>query len=616
MNKIKNFVINFGSNIAAIIKKVFKTRISRLRFETVVALLIKTILFMALVKASDATQLKFININYEYAFIYTAFILLFYSFGYLLSKNKQIVFLILYNTVYSLILVADLWYYRVNRDVYGLKNILYPGTFNVMQGPLVNFRSIDIIFFIDIVLVILWILVRRVNNNEERSKGKFSFTFRYSMIVILLSYIALDIVGLGSWCDSMIKSGWYYEMSANAPGPVGYHIVEAGKTLTKKVKSSKERDNEQINEWISNNDEHLEDDEYSGIAKGKNVVFLQIESLENFVINKSTNGQEITPFLNKLTRKGLYFSNFYEQNNAGNSIDCDFLVNTSIFPLGDEITALSYGVNTFSNSLPRILESEGYTTISTHAEEPGEFNWSEIHRNSFGAQKLWDVNDYVYEECVGYGLSDRSFLSQVARKAQDQEKPFFIQLPTLSSHGPFNIDKEYRELGLPEEIDENYLGGYFESVHYTDKQIEMFFNMLREEGLLDNTVVVIYGDHTGVHKYYDDSIQELSYEDDWWKPVDHKIPLIIYSEGMDSKEVTAHGGQVDLIPTVSYLLGIDKEKYINTSMGRNLVNTNRDATIIKGNKIVGNVSSEDEKEHLINAYAIGSQIIKKDYFSK
>ena len=140
--------------------------------------------------------------------------------------------------------------------------------------------------------------------------------------------------------------------------------------------------------------------------------------------------------------------------------------------------------------------------------------------------------------------------------------------------------------------------------------------MLREEGLLDNTVVVIYGDHTGVHKYYDDSIQELSYEDDWWKPVDHKIPLIIYSEGMDSKEVTAHGGQVDLIPTVSYLLGIDKEKYINTSMGRNLVNTNRDATIIKGNKIVGNVSSEDEKEHLINAYAIGSQIIKKDYFSK
>ncbi|SFU56520.1 Phosphoglycerol transferase MdoB [Clostridium sp. DSM 8431] len=616
MNKLKNFIINFGLDVVALVKKIFKTDISRLRFETVTALLIKTVLFMTLVKVSDAVTLKFININIKYAFIYAAFILLFYSFGYLLSKNKQIVFLIGYNALYSAMLIVDLWYYRVNRDVYGLKNILYPGTFNVMKGSLINFNIIDVVFIIDIVLVVLWIAIKKVNNNEERSKRKFSFTFRYSIIVILLSYVALDIIGLGEWCDKITKSGWYYEMTANAPGPMGYHIVEAGKTLGKKVKASSERNDEAINEWISNNNENLEDNEYSGILKGKNVIFLQIESLENFVINKTANGQEITPFLNKLTKEGLYFSNFYEQNNAGNSIDCDFLVNTSVFPLGDEITALNYGVNTYSNSLPKILESEGYTTISTHAEEPGEFNWSEIHRNSFDSETLWSIRDYKYEETVGYGLSDKSFLRQIAEKVENEDKPFFIQAPTLSSHGPFNIDKKYRELNLPKEIDENYLGGYFESVHYTDKQIEMFFNMLQEEGLLDNTVVVIYGDHTGVHKYYNDSIQELSYEGDWWKEVDHKIPLIIYSKDMPNKEITAHGGQVDLIPTVSYLLGVDKEKYINTSMGRNLVNTNRDATAIKGNEIVGNVSSEEEKEHLLNAYGIGSQIIKKDYFSK
>ncbi|MCR4944966.1 MAG: LTA synthase family protein [Clostridium sp.] len=616
MNKLKNFIINFGLDVVALVKKIFKTDISRLRFETVTALLIKTVLFMTLVKVSDAVTLKFININIKYAFIYAAFILLFYSFGYLLSKNKQIVFLIGYNALYSAMLIVDLWYYRVNRDVYGLKNILYPGTFNVMKGSLINFNIIDVVFIIDIVLVVLWIAIKKVNNNEERSKRKFSFTFRYSIIVILLSYVALDIIGLGEWCDKITKSGWYYEMTANAPGPMGYHIVEAGKTLGKKVKASSERNDEAINEWISNNNENLEDNEYSGILKGKNVIFLQIESLENFVINKTANGQEITPFLNKLTKEGLYFSNFYEQNNAGNSIDCDFLVNTSVFPLGDEITALNYGVNTYSNSLPKILESEGYTTISTHAEEPGEFNWSEIHRNSFDSETLWSIRDYKYEETVGYGLSDKSFLRQIAEKVENEDKPFFIQAPTLSSHGPFNIDKKYRELNLPKEIDENYLGGYFESVHYTDKQIEMFFNMLQEEGLLDNTVVVIYGDHTGVHKYYNDSIQELSYEGDWWKEVDHKIPLIIYSKDMPNKEITAHGGQVDLIPTVSYLLGVDKEKYINTSMGRNLVNTNRDATVIKGNEIVGNISSEEEKEHLLNAYGIGSQIIKKDYFSK
>lgn len=615
MKKLKNIVVKIYLESKNLIKGIFKNDISKLRFETVASLLIKTILFMSLVKEENAVQIKFVNIDIKYWFIYIAFILIFYSFGYLLSETKQTVFLILYNILYSSILVIDLWYYRVNRDVYGLKNILFPDTFNVMKGSLINFNVIDLIFIVDILLVLLWVVVKKKKSYENRSIGKFSFTIRYSIIVILLSYIALDILGLGKWCDNIVSNGWYYSMTANSSGPLGYHIVEAGKSLIQKFSTSTEKDDSNINQWLADNDEHLEDNEYSGIAKGKNVIFLQIESLENFVINQTANGTEITPFLNKLASEGLYFNNFYEQNNAGNSIDCDFMVNTSVFPLGDKITALNYGVNTYENSLLKVLARQGYTTISTHAEQAGEFNWSEIHRNCFGAEKLWSIDDYVYEECVGYGLSDRSFLSQIARKVQDVDKPFFIQVPTLSSHGPFNIDKQYRELNLPHEIDESYLGGYFESVHYSDKQIEMFFNMLDEEGLLDNTIIVLYGDHTGVHKYYNDSIQLLSYEGDWWKEEDHKIPLIIYSKDIKSKVVEANGGQVDLLPTICYLLGIDKKEYINTSMGRNLVNTNREATVIKGNKIMGNVSSEEEKQHLLNAYAIGKEIIKKNYFS-
>lgn len=615
MNKVKEFIVKIGTEFWTLIKKILKTDISKLRFETVVALLIKTVIFMTLVKASDAAQIKTINIDIKYAFIYLAFILVFYSFGYLLSKGKQVVFLILYNLAYSAILIADLWYYRVNRDVYSLKNILFPDTFNVMNGALVNFKAIDLIFVVDIILILLWVIIKKVKSTENRNVSKFSFTIRYSIIVILLSYIALDVMGLGEWCDKMVKSGWYYEMTANCPGPIGYHIIEAGKTVAKKIETSNTKDNDKVNEWIEDNNENLEDNEYSGVLKGKNVIFLQIESLENFVINQTANGKEITPFLNKIASEGLYFNNFYEQNNAGNSIDCDFMVNTSVFPLGDKITALNYGTNTYNNSLPKILERQGYTTITTHAEAPGEFNWSEIHANSFGAQKLWSINDYVYEECVGYGLSDRSFLTQIADKVKNENQPFFIQAPTLSSHGPFNIAEEYRELDLPDEINNSYLGGYFESVHYTDKQVEMFFNRLEEEGLLDNTVIVLYGDHTGVHKYYNDDIQELSYEGDWWKEEDNKIPLIIYSKDMNSKVIEAHGGQVDLLPTICYLLGIDKEEYINTSMGRNLVNTNRDATIIKGNKIMGTISSEEEEDHLLNAYSVGKEIIEENYFS-
>ena len=186
----------------------------------------------------------------------------------------------------------------------------------------------------------------------------------------------------------------------------------------------------------------------------------------------------------------------------------------------------------------------------------------------------------------------------------------------MSNHGPFDIGQEYRELDLPKEIDESYLGGYFESVHYTDKQIEMFFNELENSGLLDNTIVVLYGDHGGVHKYYNDDIQDLDYEGNWWKEYDNRIPLIIYSKGITPNVIEASGGQVDIPTTVLYLLGIDENKYLDTAMGRVLVNTNRDATIIKGNEIKGNVKDNEELEHLLKSYEIGEKIIENNYFGR
>ncbi|MDS0528174.1 LTA synthase family protein [Clostridium sp. SHJSY1] len=612
----RDFIIKIFKELIILKRKLLETNISKLRLITVVSLTIKTILFLALIQVGSADIIKPINLNFKFTFIYVAFILLFYSIGYLFSKNKQIIFQIIFNLLYSALVIADLWYFRANNYLLGLRNLFYSGTFNPLGKSLYNFKLIDVIFVIDILVILIWIIVKKIRCVEDRSLGKFSFTIRYSIIIILLSYIALDVLGISDWDAKLVKAGWNVPMTTKAGGPIGYHIVEAGKTIIKKVNGESTKDNSKIEDWINENQENLSPNEYEGIAKGKNVIFLQIESLENFVINKTVNGKEITPFLNKISNKGLYFNNFYEQNNAGNSIDCDFMVNSSVFPLGGKITGLNYSENVYLNSLPRILNNQGYNTISSHAEELGEFNWGELHKNSFGVQKIWNINDYKYEETVGYGLSDKSLLGQISEKLTNEKAPFFLQVPTLSSHGPFNISDEYRELGLPEEIDKSYLGGYFESVHYTDKQIEMFFNKLEAEGLLKNSVIVIYGDHTGVHKYYNEDIQKLSYDGDWWKEVDNKIPLIIYSEGLTPKLVEAHGGQVDLLPTICYLLGVDENKYKNSSMGRVLINTNKDATIIKNNKIVGNVKNEEEKQHLLMAYDIGEKIIKSNYFSR
>ncbi|AIY81825.1 LTA synthase family protein [Clostridium botulinum] len=596
-------------------RKLFSDKVSILKFFTVITMLIKSIIFIAILNIDTTDKILKKNISFKFTIIYLAFILFVYSFGYLFSKNRQTTFYIILNSLYTLLLIADLSYFRANRDLLGLKNILFENTFNPLQNSLMNLRPVDLIFIIDIILLLTWVIKGKIQNNNKRSLKKFFSTMIISVFMIIVSCICVDALQLGEFGDSIIFNQWTTLMEVKAPGPIGYHIVEGTRSINKYFndKPSSE-DKKEIEDWLTFNKEKIEDNEYKGLLKGKNVIFLQIESLENFVINQKTNGKEITPFLNKLASEGLYFNNFYEQNNAGNSIDCDFMINTSIYPLGNKITALNYGENVYPNSLPRILQKDGYFTISSHAELPNEFNWTELHKNSFGANELWTINDYIYEESVGYGLSDKSFLSQTADKLKDIKQPFFIQLPTLSNHGPFDLDEKYRQLNLPDEVNDSYLGGYFESVLYTDNQLEMFYNKLNESGLLDDTVLVIYGDHTGVHKYYNEDIQDIDYENNWWDEVDHKIPLIIYSKNMEHKIVNKTGGQIDILPTICYLLGIDDDSYRNSTMGRILVNTNRNAITIKGNHIIGNVKPSDE-EHVSKAYEIGEKIIKTNYFN-
>ncbi|MDZ5038505.1 sulfatase-like hydrolase/transferase, partial [Clostridium perfringens] len=133
----------------------------------------------------------------------------------------------------------------------------------------------------------------------------------------------------------------------------------------------------------------------------------------------------------------------------------------------------------------------GYNTILTHAERAGDWNWAEAGRSAAGYNEVWDIKKYKIDEYAGFGLSDRSLYTQFSEKISKLEEPFLAVVPTLTSHGPFDIDKKYRELNLPKELDENKLGGYFQSVNYADKQIGLFFKLLEQNNMLDNTIVVI-----------------------------------------------------------------------------------------------------------------------------
>ena len=617
MNKLVN-IKNILKKLFFFMRNTLSNNITQIRIFVLLNFLIKSILFVVIL---DPSYNAFAN-SASYSPMYLTFIIFVYSFGYIFSKNKQIIFYAISSFVFSILLIGDLWYFRVNGDFLGIKQILFYGTFNPSQKSLLNFKPVDLVFSIDTILMFLLFTFKKLSNNEKRNIKKFIISLSTSIAMFITCYIYFAFVETSAFGNKSIcyqRSPLIYVQSS---GPLEYHIIESitsiKEYLNSKIKLNS-TDRELILKWLKENNENLPDNDFKSIAKGKNVIFLQIESLENFVINQKANNQEIAPFLNKLSKEGLYFNNIYEQNNGGHSIDCDFLVNTSIFPSGNKVSAIAYGENIYPNSLPRILSSSGYTTVTSRPEDPGDFDWMKLHKNCFGVHNIFSISDYNNDEKLGYGLSDRSSLIQFADKLKKLNTPFFAQTCTLTSHGPFNLDSNYRKLKLPVEIDTNYLGGYFESIHYTDAQIEMFFKELENDGLLDNSVIVIYGDHNGVHKYYNDSIQNLNYEDNWWKDFDHKIPLIIYSSGITPSVIKASGGQVDILPTLCYLLGVNDDLYKTTSMGRVLVNTNIDATVIKdtttnSNTIKGTLKNYKEERHLLDAYTVGDKIIQTNYY--
>ena len=253
-----------------------------------------------------------------------------------------------------------------------------------------------------------------------------------------------------------------------------------------------------------------------------------------------------------------------------------------------------------------------------HPDKGSFWNYANALKGGIGFKNFIDSFSFDTSDQIGMGISDKSYFEQVVPKLKELNTPFYAHTITLTSHGPFDLPADLRKLSLSPELDASELGGYFESVHYTDAQIGYFLELLDKEGILDNSVVVITGDHTGVHKYYNSGIEKLTSKEDWYADTgEAKVPFLIYDKSLSSgKTFDTIGGQIDIMPTMLYMLGIDNSKYENTVLGRNLLNTNKSYAVITNGTIKGeNLTSEDKKQ-LGNILDLSDKMIRSDYFNK
>lgn len=538
------------------------------------------------------------------------FVLLLSAISNLLSINLRMIYLTLLNLILSTLLLIDMVYYRAF-ECFPLMKIVNSSSnlYAYEEAVLALIEARYLVFFIDIVIVI--IMWKKIKGNKT-----YAFERMVSRIVMLIimftissSYLYFRSIDFVSQKKEIRLT--YVKTIIN---PFVYHFSDILYSMIirddevsnfSKVPLTPAGDQE-ISKWFKDKNENLSDNKYKSVMKGNNIVFIQMESLENFVIGNKVNNQEITPNLNKLLKNSLYFTNFFEQVNLGNSSDADLLVNTSVYPLREGHT-FSLFANTQYNSLPKILKNNGYYTSAFYPVQKIDWNWGNS-MEVIGFDNLYDDKDYSVIERIGWAISDKNLLQEVFPLIKKQKQPFYSVVITISSHTPFKLPKQYRELNLQKDLDESYLGGYLQSIHYTDKQLGEFIKKLDDE-IDGNTTIVIYGDHTGVHKYFNETLSKLKNPEDWWMGKDRKIPLIIYNKKQQGEEIDKFGGLIDVLPTICYLTGVDEKEYSLTAMGRNLLNTQKNFVVLNSGEIKGTDLSLSQYP-----YSISDKIIKENYF--
>ncbi|WP_300386589.1 LTA synthase family protein, partial [Clostridium sp.] len=440
---------------------------------TCIFIQLKSMIILSMLRTENSSSISLTSIYFTKPFILGHFLIIisFFSIIFLFKPKSRFKVSILINLLISILFVLDIFYYRSNGAFLSYKHLLHPEIFNPTNSNLFNFRIVDLLFIIDFIpLILINRFISKLKINKSYNEKlyfriiKTALIFISSISLISIYHTKIDITkeitGINFFSLSWAPFQTYSDMS-----PLGYHFYDIAYFNNKEKDLSIEEEKE-IAQWLEINKEDLPDNKFKGLLKGKNIIALQVESLENFVINQKVYGQEITPNLNKLLKSSIYFNNIYEQNNSGTSSDADLMVNTSIFPVRSLSTFPTYPWVKY-NTLQNLLEKNNYNSLSTHAEAAGNWNWAENHK-SFGTDKILDISNYNVDEVIGLGLSDESYLKQVANKITALDLPFYTFVTTLTSHGPFNMPDDKKYLDIPEDLDNTILGAYFQSIRYTD----------------------------------------------------------------------------------------------------------------------------------------------------
>jgi len=503
-----------------------------------------------------------------------------------------------YSLAFGIYLLLFIWlisnsiYYREFTDFVTVNTMLASSKVSAGLGAaaLELFRPWDVIYILDFPILAFFFFKKwiRMDNRPFNKRASFAVTSLSAMLFSANLFLAEidrpELLTRGF-------SNYYVVRALGLPAFLGYSANQTYAANKERSKASEE-DLKPVEEYIQ---QHYAkpNPEYFGMAKGRNVIYIHLESFQQFLIDYKLKVDdkeyEVTPFLNSLyhSKETFAFSNVFNQVKAGKTSDAETMIETGLFGLNQGSFMVNYGGTNTQQAAPFILSKNGYNSSAVFHGNAGSFWNRNTAYKQWGYNYFFDASYFTKQNSSNsfqYGLNDKYMLKDSIKYLERLQQPFYTKFITVSNHYPYTTSLSGDDLGFPlAKTQDETINGYFATANYLDSSIKAFFDYLKESGLYKNSIIVLYGDHYGISNSRNPALAPLlGKNSETWSSYDNamlqRVPYMVVIPGMDKGGIiNTYGGEIDMLPTLEHLLGIESNKFLQ--VGQDMLSPDHDQIV-------------------------------------
>ena len=319
-----------------------------------------------------------------------------------------------------------------------------------------------------------------------------------------------------------------------------------------------------------------EKNKYTGLFKGKNLIFITAEAFDTIAIDK-----DITPTLYKMANNSYIFTNYYQPLYPVSTSDGEYMNLTSLIPKEGVWSFYKSSKISMPMGFGTMFKNEGYTSYGFHNHTYKYYDRHLSHPN-IGLSYIGCGNGLEKKmNCKRWPNSDYEMIEATTDYYLNDEKPFATYYMTVSGHLNYNFYGNSMSARNKNKVKNlkysDAIKAYYAAQIELDKAMELLLKKLEEKGVLDDTLIIMGPDHYP-YGLTQKQMNEVSNIDRSDKFENYHTTLIMYNPSIEKTVIDKTISGLDLLPTIYNLYGIEFDSRL--LMGRDIFSDSEHIVIL------------------------------------